>query len=94
LRGGDDRAARDTGTGNVRTGRRSFVGTYHDGNNSRIDEGEVSTLLDNANVATYGQQIEHERKQFFRGLGKSINRGDDESASDAGLIKEQFTSKG
>ena len=56
----------------------------HDGN-GLIDQDEVSKLLENAYVATYGQQIEQERNNFFRGFG--ANKCKD------GLTKEQFTSR-
>ena len=71
---------------------RAFELVDSDGNGC-IDEDEVSTLLENVYVATYGQQIEQERNNFFRGFGKSINRGNDESASAAGLTKEQFIAR-
>ncbi|KAL9178623.1 hypothetical protein ACHAXT_001961 [Thalassiosira profunda] len=54
--------------------------------NGFIDGVEILTLLEDVYVATYGQQIEQERNNFFRGFGGS-NRADE------GLTKEQFVSR-
>ena len=66
---------------------RAFKLADHDGN-GLIDRDEVLTLLENVYVATYGQQIEQERNNFFWGFGNK-NQGDD----DGGLTKEQFTTR-
>ena len=42
-----------------------------DDGNGVLDEDEVLSLLESAYVATYGEQIEQERNNFFRGFGKS-----------------------
>jgi len=63
---------------------RAFEQVDHDGN-GLIDLDEVESLLENVYVATYGQQIEQERNNFFRGFGK--NQGSE------GLTKEQFTTR-
>ncbi len=70
---------------------RAFALVDGDGN-GRIDEDEVSTLLENVYVATYGQQIERERNNFFRGFGRNNNQGNDE-AERGGLTKEQFVDR-
>uniref|UniRef100_A0A7S3QA10 EF-hand domain-containing protein n=1 Tax=Chaetoceros debilis TaxID=122233 RepID=A0A7S3QA10_9STRA len=64
---------------------RAFKLADHDGNGS-IDRDEVLTLLENAYVATYGQQIEQERRNFFWGF-------DNKDQGDGGLTKEQFTNR-
>lgn len=65
---------------------RAFDLVDSDGN-GRIDEGEVSTLLEQVYVATYGQQIQKEMKNFFKGFGK-LQFGDN-----LGLTKEQFITR-
>ena len=51
-----------------------------DDGNGVLDEDEVLSLLESAYVATYGEQIEQERNNFFRGFGKSKSE----------LTKEEF----
>ena len=65
---------------------RAFDLVDSDGN-GRIDEGEVSTLLEQVYVATYGQQIQKEMKNFFKGFGK-LQIGDN-----LGLTKDQFITR-
>lgn len=60
----------------------------HDGNGV-IDQEEVWTLLESVYVATYGQQIEQERNNFFRGFGGSNN----DQGDDGGLTKGQFITR-
>jgi len=61
----------------------AFEQADNDGN-GLIDRDEVQMLLESAYVATYGQQIEQEHNNFFRGFG---NREGSE------LTKEQFISR-
>ena len=63
---------------------RAFEQVDVDGNGS-IDEDEISTLLENVYVSTFGQQIEQERNNFFRGFGRGL--------SSDGLAKEQFITR-
>ena len=65
---------------------RAFDMVDSDGN-GRIDEGEISTLLEQVYVATYGQQIQKEMKNFFKGFGK-LQFGDN-----LGLTKDQFITR-
>jgi Ca2+-binding EF-hand superfamily protein len=51
--------------------------------NGSIDEDEIARLLEDVYIETYGQQIEKERKNFFRGFGKGS----------AQLTKEQFIAR-
>jgi endonuclease/exonuclease/phosphatase family metal-dependent hydrolase/Ca2+-binding EF-hand superfamily protein len=64
---------------------RAFESIDLDGNNL-VDEDEIQTLLESAYVATYGRQIEEERKKFFEGFRGS-------KADQAGLSREQLTEK-
>ena len=48
-----------------------------------IDSNEIVTLLEDVYVATYGQQIQQERNNFFKGFGKASEE----------LTKEQFISR-
>eukprot|EP00579_Thalassiosira_antarctica_P031360 CAMPEP_0202033350 /NCGR_PEP_ID=MMETSP0905-20130828/66003_1 /ASSEMBLY_ACC=CAM_ASM_000554 /TAXON_ID=420261 /ORGANISM="Thalassiosira antarctica, Strain CCMP982" /LENGTH=648 /DNA_ID=CAMNT_0048597251 /DNA_START=240 /DNA_END=2186 /DNA_ORIENTATION=+ len=63
---------------------RAFEQVDHDGN-GLIDRDEVESLLENVYVATYGQKIEQERNNFFRGFGGN--------PGDGGLTKEQFIAR-
>lgn len=63
---------------------RAFEQVDHD-KNGLIDQKEIQALLKSAYVATYGQQIEQERNNFFRGFGADEGVG--------GLTKDQFTSR-
>ncbi|KAL7509492.1 hypothetical protein ACHAXN_006478 [Cyclotella atomus] len=51
--------------------------------NGVIDGEEISALLEDVYVSTYGQQIQQERNNFFRGFGKSSEE----------LTKDQFISR-
>jgi len=62
---------------------RAFDLVDRDGNGS-IDEKEISTLLENVYVSTFGQQIEQERNNFFRGFGQGSNNG---------LTKKEFITR-
>lgn len=59
----------------------------HDGNGV-IDSAEVQALLEGVYVATYGQQIEQERNNFFRGFGTKNRVGDGD-----GLTRGEFVAR-
>ena len=63
----------------------AFEKVDHDGNGS-IDRDEVLALLESSYVATYGQNIEQEMTNFFRGFGTK-NQGSD------GLTKDEFIAR-
>ena len=63
---------------------RAFELVDCDGNGS-IDEEEILSLLEKVYIETYGQQIEQERNNFFKGFGQG-------SSSD-GLTKDQFVAR-
>mmetsp|Transcript_21531 Transcript_21531/g.46820 ORF Transcript_21531/g.46820 Transcript_21531/m.46820 type:complete len:808 (-) Transcript_21531:543-2966(-) len=69
---------------------RAFDLADHDGN-GLIDLDEGLTLLESVYVATYGQQIEQERNNFFRGFGTHNNHDDNKGG--CGLTKEQFITR-
>lgn len=62
---------------------RAFDLVDRDGNGS-IDEKEILTLLESVYVSTFGQQIEQERNNFFRGFGQGRNDG---------LTREEFITR-
>jgi Ca2+-binding EF-hand superfamily protein/endonuclease/exonuclease/phosphatase family metal-dependent hydrolase len=63
---------------------RAFDLVDRDGNGS-IDEDEILTLLETVYVETFGQQIDQERNNFFKGFGQGGSR--------EGLTKEQFVTR-
>jgi len=75
---------------------RAFDSIDLDGNN-QIDEDEIQTLLETVFVATYGEKIEKERKQFYAGFiqdsSGTIISEEVYTAATAGLSREQFTDR-
>ena len=51
--------------------------------NGVIDDDEILSLLEEVYVATYGQQIQQERNNFFKGFGKATDK----------LTKQQFINR-